>query len=65
RLKFKFNVQHDCRAAEYEATGARIRMQEGVESDNTEKLIVHEALGRFIVTSHAFHNDLLAPIPLF
>jgi hypothetical protein len=40
-------------------------MQEGVESDNTEKLIVHEALGRFIVTSHAFHNDLLAPIPLF
>ncbi|KAJ7865209.1 hypothetical protein B0H13DRAFT_1898685 [Mycena leptocephala] len=43
RLKFEFNVQHDCRAAEYEATGARIWMQEGVESDNTEKLIDRRA----------------------
>jgi hypothetical protein len=49
-------------------------MQERVESDNTEKFIVHESLDRFIVNSHAFHNahllraafpDLLALIPLF
>jgi hypothetical protein len=49
-------------------------MQERVESDNTEKFIVHESLDCFIVNSDAFHNahllraalpDLLAPIPLF
>ncbi|KAJ6620494.1 hypothetical protein B0H10DRAFT_1875947 [Mycena sp. CBHHK59/15] len=75
KLKFKFNVQHDCRTAKCEATGEHIRMQERVESDNTENFIIHESLDRFIVNSHAFHNahllraalprDLLAPIPLF
>jgi hypothetical protein len=50
-------------------------MQERVESDKTENFIVHNALDRFIINSHAFHNahllratlprDLLAPIPLF
>lgn len=50
-------------------------MQERVESDNTENFIVHAALDRFIINSHAFHNahllratlprDLPAPIPLF
>lgn len=72
---FKFNVQHDCRSAKCEASGERPRMQERVESDKTEKYIVHNPLDRFIINSHAFHNahllratlprDLLAPIPLF
>ncbi|KAJ7479923.1 hypothetical protein FB451DRAFT_1172006 [Mycena latifolia] len=54
-LMFKFNVQHDCHTAKCEATGERARMQERVESDTTEKYIVHATLPR----------DLWAPIPLF
>ncbi|KAJ6503828.1 hypothetical protein C8R45DRAFT_861398 [Mycena sanguinolenta] len=75
KLKFKFNVQHDCRTAKCEATGERMQMQERVESGNTENFIVHKSLDRFLVNSHAFHNahllraalprDLLAPIPIF
>lgn len=52
-----------------------MRMQERVESDQTENYIVHNSLDRFFINSHAFHNahllraalprDLLAPIPLF
>ncbi|KAJ6532204.1 hypothetical protein B0H10DRAFT_1745206, partial [Mycena sp. CBHHK59/15] len=74
-LMFKFNVQHDCHTAKCDATGERPRMQERVESDNTEKYIVHNPLDRFIINSHSFHNahllratlprDLLAPVPLF
>ncbi|KAJ6611590.1 hypothetical protein B0H10DRAFT_2285157 [Mycena sp. CBHHK59/15] len=74
-LRFKFNVQHDCYTAKCEATGERSRIQERVESDQTENFIVHNSLDRFIINSHAFHNahllratlprDLLAPIPLF
>ncbi|KAJ6579420.1 hypothetical protein B0H10DRAFT_1835571 [Mycena sp. CBHHK59/15] len=74
-IKFKVNVQHDCYTAKCEATGERPRMQERVESDDTEKFIIHKSLDRFIINSHAFHNahllratlprDLLAPIPLF
>ncbi|KAJ7477827.1 hypothetical protein B0H11DRAFT_2424876, partial [Mycena galericulata] len=72
-IKFKVNVQHDCYTAKCEATGER--PQERVESDDTEKFIIHKSLDRFIINSHAFHNvhllratlprDLLAPIPLF
>ncbi|KAJ7246181.1 hypothetical protein C8J57DRAFT_1678249 [Mycena rebaudengoi] len=74
-IKFKFNVQHDCYSANCEANGVRLRVQERVESDQTEKYIVHKPLDRFIVNTHAFHNahllratlprDLIAPIPLF
>ncbi|KAJ7767878.1 hypothetical protein DFH07DRAFT_866840 [Mycena maculata] len=74
-IKFKINVQHDCYTAKCEATGERLRMQERVESDQTENFIVHKPLDRFIINSHAFHNahllratlprDLIAPIPLF
>ncbi|KAJ6619173.1 hypothetical protein B0H10DRAFT_1946997 [Mycena sp. CBHHK59/15] len=74
-LRFKFNVQHDCYTAKCEATGEHSRIQERVESDQTENFIVHNSLDRFIINSHAFHNahllratlprDLLAPIPLF
>ncbi|KAJ7018199.1 hypothetical protein C8F04DRAFT_1329160 [Mycena alexandri] len=74
-IMFNFNVQHACHTANCDATGERLRMQERVESDNTEKFIEHNALDRFIINSHAFHNahllratlprDLLAPIPLF
>ncbi|KAJ7349930.1 hypothetical protein DFH08DRAFT_913873 [Mycena albidolilacea] len=69
----KFNVQHDCKSAECEATGVRSRMQERVESDKTENFIVHKTLDRFIINTHAFHNahllratlprNLVAPIP--
>ncbi|KAJ6619183.1 hypothetical protein B0H10DRAFT_1696460, partial [Mycena sp. CBHHK59/15] len=74
-IMFNFNVQHDCRTAKCDATGEHPRMQERVESDNTEKYIVHNPLDRFIINSHAFHNthllratlprERLAPIPLF
>ncbi|KAJ7474552.1 hypothetical protein B0H11DRAFT_2428920, partial [Mycena galericulata] len=74
-IKFKFNVQHDCNSAKCEATGVRLRMQERVQSDRTEKYIVHNSLDRFIINTHAFHNahllratlprNLVAPIPLF
>ncbi|KAJ6560702.1 hypothetical protein B0H10DRAFT_1845560, partial [Mycena sp. CBHHK59/15] len=74
-LRFKFNVQHDCYTAKCEATGEHSRIQERVESDQTENFIVHNSLDRYIINSHAFHNahllhatlpqDLLAPIPLF
>ncbi|KAJ7206206.1 hypothetical protein C8J57DRAFT_1258525 [Mycena rebaudengoi] len=74
-LKFKFNVQHDCYSASCEASGVRLRVQERVESDQTEKYIVHKPLDRFIVNTHAFHNahllratlprNLIAPILLF
>ncbi|KAJ7202961.1 hypothetical protein C8J57DRAFT_1735527 [Mycena rebaudengoi] len=74
-LKFIFNVQHDCHSAKCEASGVRLRMQERVESDKTENYIVHGALDRFIINTHAFHNAhllratlpraLVAPIPLF
>ncbi|KAJ6556089.1 hypothetical protein B0H19DRAFT_1210733 [Mycena capillaripes] len=72
---FKFNVQHDCDSGKCEATGVRLRMQERVESDQTENFIVHKTLDRFIIKTHAFHNahllratlprDLIAPIPLY
>ncbi|KAJ7820412.1 hypothetical protein B0H14DRAFT_2372046 [Mycena olivaceomarginata] len=72
---FKFNAQHSCHTAECGATGERLRMQERVASDNTEKYIEHNPVDRFIINSHAFHNAhllraalpraLLAPIPLF
>ncbi|KAF7367987.1 hypothetical protein MSAN_00864400 [Mycena sanguinolenta] len=73
-VMFKFNVQHDCDSAGCEATGIRLRMQERVESDQTESFIIHKALDRFIINTHAFHNahllratlprNLVAPIPL-
>ncbi|KAJ7685821.1 hypothetical protein B0H17DRAFT_1160739 [Mycena rosella] len=75
KFKFKFNVQHDCYSAKFEATGTRLRMQKRVESDQIENFIVHNPLDRYIINSHAFHNahllretlprDLIAPIPLF
>ncbi|KAJ7469208.1 hypothetical protein FB451DRAFT_1479092 [Mycena latifolia] len=74
-IQFKFNVQHDCSSAKCEASGVRLRMQERVESDQTDNYIIHKSLDRFFIDSHAFHNahllraavprDLLAPIPLF
>ncbi|KAJ7805860.1 hypothetical protein B0H14DRAFT_2181153, partial [Mycena olivaceomarginata] len=72
-IMFKFNVQHNCKSAECEATGVRSRMQERVESDKTENFIVHKTLDRFIINTHAFHNahllraalpqNLVAPTP--
>ncbi|KAJ7840156.1 hypothetical protein B0H14DRAFT_2360803, partial [Mycena olivaceomarginata] len=72
---FDFNVQHDCSTAECEGSGVRLRRQERVESDQIENHIVHSALDRYFINSHALHNahliratlprDLLAPIPYF
>ncbi|KAJ6567837.1 hypothetical protein B0H10DRAFT_2168889 [Mycena sp. CBHHK59/15] len=55
-LRFKFNVQHNCYTAKCEATGEHSRIQECVESDQTENFIVHNSLDRYIINSHAFHN---------
>ncbi|KAF7351608.1 hypothetical protein MSAN_01593300 [Mycena sanguinolenta] len=73
-VMFKFNVQDDCDSAGCEATGIRLRMQERVESDQTESFVIHKSLDRFIINTHAFHNahllratlprNLVAPIPL-
>ncbi|KAF7302326.1 hypothetical protein HMN09_00866200 [Mycena chlorophos] len=74
-VKFIVNVQHDCRAAACEASGMRPVMQERVESQKTERYIVHGELERFILNTHSFHNAhllratldrvLWAPAPLF
>ncbi|KAJ6548053.1 hypothetical protein B0H10DRAFT_1969390 [Mycena sp. CBHHK59/15] len=74
-IKFDFNTQHDCFSAGCEATGVRPVMQEHVESDKTERFIVHAPLDRFIINTHSFHNphlvratvsrDLWAPVALF
>ncbi|KAJ7020025.1 hypothetical protein C8F04DRAFT_1214201 [Mycena alexandri] len=74
-VKFLFNAQHDCNAAECSASGQRRRMQERVESELIDTFIVHQPLDRFIINTHAFHNAhllrqvlprrLTAPIPLF
>ncbi|KAJ7761568.1 hypothetical protein DFH07DRAFT_698595, partial [Mycena maculata] len=72
-IKFKFNVQHDCRSAKCEATCVRMRMQEHVESDQVENYIVHNTLDRYFINSYGFHNahllyamlprEVIAPIP--
>ncbi|KAJ7088921.1 hypothetical protein C8R44DRAFT_836011 [Mycena epipterygia] len=74
-IQFKFNVQHDCYSVKCEATGVRLRVQERVESDQIENYIVHNALDRYLINSHAFHNahllratlhrDIIAPVPVF
>ncbi|KAJ7619414.1 hypothetical protein FB45DRAFT_1033278 [Roridomyces roridus] len=74
-IKFNFNAQHDCSAANCEATGERERMQERVASDDIETFIVHNPLDRYLINTHVFHNahllratlprDLVAPIPVF
>ncbi|KAJ6615195.1 hypothetical protein B0H10DRAFT_1801703 [Mycena sp. CBHHK59/15] len=53
---FKCNVQHSCHTAKCAATVERLRMQERVESDNTEKYIEHNPVDHFIINFHAFHN---------
>ncbi|KAJ7162515.1 hypothetical protein C8R46DRAFT_1283536, partial [Mycena filopes] len=58
-VKFKFNAQHDCTSAKCEASGQRLRMQERVESEQTEQFIIHKPLDRFFVNTHAFHNSHL------
>ncbi|KAJ6524031.1 hypothetical protein B0H19DRAFT_934723 [Mycena capillaripes] len=75
KIQFKFNAQHDCYTAKCEATGVRLQVQERVESDRIENFIVHNALDRYIINSHAFHNahllratlprSIIAPIPYF
>ncbi|KAJ7498396.1 hypothetical protein B0H11DRAFT_1660166, partial [Mycena galericulata] len=72
-VKFELDVQHDCLFAKCEPTSERQQMQERVESDQIENYVVHEALDRYIMNSHSFHNahllratlpHLTAPIPL-
>ncbi|KAJ7195789.1 hypothetical protein GGX14DRAFT_575340 [Mycena pura] len=75
KVKFDFNVQHDCYTAKCEATGQRLRKQELVESDQIDFFIEHKLLDRYLINSHALHNahllraslprETIAPIPLF
>ncbi|KAJ7886529.1 hypothetical protein B0H14DRAFT_2225857, partial [Mycena olivaceomarginata] len=61
-IMFKFNVQHDCKSAECEATGVRSRMQERVESDKTENFIVHNFHNAHLLRA-TLPRNLVAPIP--
>ncbi|KAJ7504028.1 hypothetical protein B0H11DRAFT_1692410, partial [Mycena galericulata] len=74
-IQFSFNVQHDCRACECDASGVTRQMQERQESDTVIHSIVHKDDTRFIINTHGFHNAgllrkylpvaLTKPRPLF
>jgi hypothetical protein len=69
-----YNVQHDCPRAQCTASGSQPVMQERVESGLMKSYIEHQALERFVINTHAFHNthllratlprSLVVPIPL-
>ncbi|KAJ7937476.1 hypothetical protein B0H13DRAFT_1852447 [Mycena leptocephala] len=56
---FSFNVQHDCRASECDASGVTRQMQERQQSDKIIHSIVHKDDTRFIINLHGFHNARL------
>ncbi|KAJ7916032.1 hypothetical protein B0H13DRAFT_2323730 [Mycena leptocephala] len=58
-IQFSFNVQHDCRASECDASGVAHQMQERQQSDKTIHSIVHKDDTRFIINLHGFHNARL------
>ncbi|KAJ7811521.1 hypothetical protein B0H13DRAFT_1666758 [Mycena leptocephala] len=58
-VSFSFNVQHDCRASECDASGVAHQMQERQQSDKTIHSIVHKDDTRFIINLHGFHNARL------
>jgi hypothetical protein len=70
-----YNAQHDCHLAKCTASGKRLLLQERVESGLTETVIEHDAVDRFVINTHAFHNahllremlprSLVAPISLY
>ncbi|KAJ6601678.1 hypothetical protein B0H10DRAFT_1958311 [Mycena sp. CBHHK59/15] len=74
-IQFSFNVQHDCRASECDASGVTRQMQERQQSDTIIHSIVHKDDTRFIINLHGFHNArllrkylpvaLTTPRPLF
>ncbi|KAJ7912613.1 hypothetical protein B0H13DRAFT_2232426 [Mycena leptocephala] len=74
-IQFSFNVQHDCRASECDASGVARQMQERQQSDKIIHSIVHKDDTRFIINLHGFHNAhllrkylgvaLTKPRPLF
>jgi hypothetical protein len=75
-ILFDYNVQHDCFAAECEASGTKASKQERKDSGKTEKIIEHKSPHRFVVNTHGFHNahllrsveglkDLIKPKPLY
>ncbi|KAJ7887199.1 hypothetical protein B0H13DRAFT_1627546 [Mycena leptocephala] len=74
-IQFSFNVQHDCRASECDASGVAHQMQERQQSDKIIHSIVHKDDTRFIINLHGFHNArllrkylpvaLTTPRPLF
>ena len=55
---FLYNVQHDCRQAKCTASGKRAVIQERVQTElgETESVIEHKPLDRFLINTHAFHN---------
>ncbi|TFK86355.1 hypothetical protein K466DRAFT_550568 [Polyporus arcularius HHB13444] len=58
-IRFGFNTQHDCMAAQCAATGERAVMQERQKSDRTEKCIEHRDVPRYIINLHSLHNPHL------
>ncbi|KAJ7918581.1 hypothetical protein B0H13DRAFT_2434969 [Mycena leptocephala] len=58
-IQFSFNVQHDCRASECDASGVARQMQERQQSDKIIHSIVHKDDMRFIINLHGFHNARL------
>ncbi|KAJ7835757.1 hypothetical protein B0H14DRAFT_2363210, partial [Mycena olivaceomarginata] len=58
-IQFSFNVQHDCRASECDASGVTRQMQERQQSDTIIHSIVHKDYTRFITNLHGFHNARL------
>ncbi|KJA16967.1 hypothetical protein HYPSUDRAFT_112369, partial [Hypholoma sublateritium FD-334 SS-4] len=74
-VHFAYNVQHDCLLAKCTASGQQPLMQEWVESGLTKSCIEHQAIDRFVINTHAFHNahllraaiprSLIIPIPIY
>ncbi|KAJ7246592.1 hypothetical protein B0H12DRAFT_970689, partial [Mycena haematopus] len=58
-IQFSFNVQHDCRACECDASGVTRQMQERQESETVVHSIVHKDDTCFIINTHGFYNARL------
>lgn len=55
-INFSYNVQHDCPLAKCTASGKQPLMQERVASGQIRAYIEHQAMERFVINMHAFHN---------
>ncbi|KAF8148420.1 hypothetical protein B0H34DRAFT_778280 [Crassisporium funariophilum] len=72
-ILFEFNTQHDCRHSKCDTSGVQPVTQERIASGATENVVVHKAVDRYLINTHAFHNahliraalprNLTIPIP--